>query len=102
MEREKPYLDPNLSLPELARRSGIARNQLSQALNESLGKSYYDFVNGYRIIEFKRLAADQGRAEDKILSLALDAGFNSKPAFNMIFKKSCGLTPSEFRATTRA
>jgi AraC-like DNA-binding protein len=102
MEREKPYLDPELSLPELARRSGIARNQLSQALNESLGKNFYDFVNGYRVLEFKRLATEAGRAGDKILSLALDAGFSSKPAFNLIFKKSCGLTPSAFRASLRS
>jgi AraC-like DNA-binding protein len=101
MEARKPYLDPDLGLSDLARMCGIARNQLSQALNGSLGKNFYDFVNEYRILEFKRLAADPARRGDKILSLALDSGFNSKPAFNLIFKKTCGLTPSAFRSSMR-
>ena len=99
-EREKPYLDPELTLPALAERLGMPRNQLSQLLNESLGKNFYDFINGYRVKEFQRLARDPGMAHLKILSLALDAGFNSKPTFNLVFKKTTGLTPSEYRSMT--
>ncbi len=100
-ERDKPYLDPELSLQSLSDLSGIARNQISQTLNDNLGKNFYDFVNSYRIEEFKRLVVAGERKKDSLLSLALDSGFNSKPAFNAAFKKSCGLTPSQFRDAAR-
>lgn len=97
MLQEKPYLNPELTLPELAGMLGIARNRLSQVLNEKLGISFYDFVNGYRINQVKELMAAPEYRHLKMLALAFEAGFNSKATFNSIFKKTVGLTPSEYR-----
>jgi AraC-like DNA-binding protein len=97
MESEKLYLDPELDLSSLAGRAGAARNQLSYVINQNLGRNFYDFVNEYRVREVLRLMEDPGRANDKMITLAFDAGFNSKPTFNAVFKKLTGRTPSDYR-----
>jgi len=66
-------------------------------MNDELGLSFYDCINQYRIEEAKNLLNDPDRSSYKISSLAYDAGFNSISTFNEVFKKSTGLTPSQFR-----
>lgn len=95
----KLFLDPDLTLDQLALVAGLSRHEASATLNHGLGESFYDQINRLRVEEFQRLCRDPQRAQDKILTLAFDAGFRSKPAFNAIFKKMTGLTPSQFRQT---
>jgi AraC-like DNA-binding protein len=97
METERLYLDPDLDLSALAARVGAARNQLSYVINQNFGRNFYDFVNEYRVREVLRLMEDGSRENDKMLTLAFDAGFNSKPTFNAVFKKITGRTPSDYR-----
>ena len=97
MEKKRPYLNPELTLTDLAKQVDISRNQLSQVINTAAGNNFYDFVNKYRVDEVKRLIMDESKKHYKIMALASDAGFNSKSAFNNIFKKITGLTPSEYR-----
>ena len=94
MEEEKPYLDPHLTLSQLAGKMGISNNQLSQVINQKAGVNFHDFVNKYRIEEFLRNAGKNKHFS--LLALALDAGFNSKSSFNYIFKKQKGLSPSQY------
>jgi AraC-like DNA-binding protein len=67
-------------------------------LNERLKKSFYDFVNGYRVEEARRILRDPRRGDQKILTIAFDSGFASKAAFNRVFKRHTGMTPSEYKA----
>jgi len=97
MEGEKPYLDPFLNIKQLARRLTIQPRHLSQILNESLHQNFYDFINSYRIEEAKKMLLGASGENLTILEVLLDAGFNSKSAFNRAFKKWTGLTPSEFK-----
>jgi AraC-like DNA-binding protein len=97
MENDSPFLDPELTLSQLAARLGASTNHVSQVINTDFGQSFYDFVNRYRIEKAKALLSDQARADDKILSIALESGFNSKSAFNASFKKHTGMTPKDFR-----
>jgi AraC-like DNA-binding protein len=96
MAEEKPFTEPELSLDDLAGRLSLSPNQLSQVINEQLGKNFWDFVNEYRI----RAVEDQFRRgvhqKQTLLAIALDAGFNSKASFNRAFKKFTGQTPSEY------
>ena len=94
MEHDKPYLDAKLSLSKLASIVGISANHLSQVINQYEAVNFCDFVNKYRVEEFKRQA--DNHPHFNILSLALEAGFNSKSAFNHIFKKQTGKTPSQY------
>jgi len=62
-----------------------------------LDKSFYDYINHYRVEEARQLLIDPGKAGYKISSIAYDAGFNSVSTFNEVFRKFTGLTPSQFR-----
>jgi len=96
MNSSKPYLDPKLKLSDLAEKLEISVNHLSQVINQYEEKNFFDFVNSFRIDEFKKRAADPAFANYNILAIALDAGFNSKSSFNQVFKKNTGQTPSEY------
>lgn len=97
----KPFLNPELTLIDLARQLAIGRNQLSQVINTGVGDNFYNFINKFRVEEVKELIKKDVKRQYTILSLARDAGFNSKSSFNKIFKKTTGLTPSEYRDAQR-
>jgi YesN/AraC family two-component response regulator len=97
MEHSKLYLQSELTLQDLADQLEIPSYQVTQAINEGLNKNFYDLVNGYRVEEAKRLLSDPVTRNNKILTVGMDAGFNSKTTFNTVFKKFTGQTPSEFK-----
>jgi len=97
METEKPYVDGELTLPKLAERLSIPPQHLSQTINERLQQNFFDFVNTYRVEEAKRRLLDPARQHYSVLAIAEEVGFNSKSAFNSVFKKHVRMTPSEFR-----
>jgi len=99
MEKEKLFLEEDLSLPKLSEKLEIHPNYLSQVINERFGKNFYDFVNAYRVEEFKRRVARPEYRRWTFFALATDCGFASKAAFNKAFKKFTGQTPSEFSNT---
>jgi len=97
MDRERLYLQSELTLQNIADHLKIPAYQVSQAINEGLNKTFYDLVNGYRVAEAKRLLLDPKSKNNKILAIAFDSGFNSKTTFNTVFKKFTGFTPSDFK-----
>jgi AraC-like DNA-binding protein len=97
MVDQKPYLDPELSLPKLAEQMSVSVHFLSQAINTGLNENFYQFVNGYRVEESKKLLHDPNKQHFNILQIAFEAGFNSKTTFNTTFKKMTGISPSEFQ-----
>lgn len=101
VETGKSFLDPELSLPVLSQALGMKRNDLSRIINEGGGSSFYDFINRFRIEEFKALARDPKKRGWKIIALAFEAGFNSKPSFNSAFKRLAGTTPSAWISSLR-
>ncbi|MDJ1483655.1 helix-turn-helix domain-containing protein [Cytophagaceae bacterium YF14B1] len=96
MENEKLYLRQELTIQDLAERTGISRHQLSQLINERLEKNFYDFVNEYRVKEAQRMLVDPKYKHLTTLAISGEAGFNSKATFNAVFKKITGQTPSEY------
>jgi AraC-like DNA-binding protein len=102
MEKEKPHRDPELTLPTLAARADIPVHHLSRLLNETLGQSFFDFVNRARVEEARRLLNDPSFRSYTILAVATEAGFNSKTAFNAAFKRHAGMTPSAYRTSESA
>ena len=97
MESAKPYLDPELTIKDLADHLSISRHHITQVINERLNKNFFQWINDYRIEEVKKRLLDPKLQHFTIVALAYDCGFNSKSAFNAIFKKSVGRTPSEYR-----
>ncbi|MBN2601073.1 MAG: helix-turn-helix transcriptional regulator [Candidatus Marinimicrobia bacterium] len=97
MRDEKLYLNPSLTLKDLAKEAGIPARYISQVLNESVRQKFYDYVNRYRIEESKRQLSDPASNGKTILAIIYDAGFNSKSVFHSAFKKHVGMTPCEYR-----
>ncbi len=97
MKEEEPFRDCELTLHQLAETLSISPHNLSQVLNAQLNQNFFDFINHYRIEQVKKDLIDSEKQHLKILSIAFDAGFNSKTSFNTIFKKHTNMTPSQHR-----
>lgn len=97
MKKEKPFLEPELTLEQLASQLEIKPKMLSQVINESMNQNFFDFINSYRIEEAKKLLTRPKDKKITVLEVMYEVGFNSKSSFNTIFKKSTGITPSEFK-----
>jgi AraC-like DNA-binding protein len=85
----------------LSRETGIPRNRISLVVNTVTGKSFNEYVNSARIIEFKKIVASP-RFSGNILSAAFDAGFNSKAIFYNWIKKDSSESPSEYLRRLRS
>ena len=96
MNQEKLYLNPSITINEIAQKLDIHPIYVSQIINETFQQNFRDFVNKYRIEECKRLLTQEDHHLN-IMGIALDSGFNSKSAFNRAFKRHTGITPKEFK-----
>jgi AraC-like DNA-binding protein len=96
METEKPWLDCELTLSDLANQLGVSESELTVILNQKMQTSFYKLVNGYRINLVKVKLAEPSNKRYTILAAAYDSGFNSKSTFYRIFKEETGLTPKQF------
>ncbi len=101
MEVKQPYLDPFLTLRDLAEMMGIPANQLSQLLNEGFDQNFSEFVNTYRLEQFKSEIRKPEKQQFTLLAIAFECGFNSKTVFNSFFKKTMGITPSKYLKSVR-
>ncbi len=97
IEEKKIYLDPELSLPKLARQLGCSTHELSFLINHGFGKNFYQLINRYRVQESQRLLLDPQFSHLNILAIGFESGFNSKTTFNTAFKNQTGMSPAEFR-----
>ncbi len=96
MDKEKPYTDPDLKITDLAKLLNTTPNNISYILNQYLQKNFYDYINEYRILEFKRLVNADDKSRFTLIAMAEKSGFNSKTSFFRTFKKITGITPNEY------
>ena len=94
MHSDRLYRDPNLTLSALSKHVGVSSNYVSQTLNERVGQSFFEFVNGWRVDEAIPLLRG---GDDTVLAIAFEVGFNSRSSFYTAFKKKTGLTPSAYK-----
>ena len=99
MRVKKLYHNPLLGLKGLAQELGIHPNQLSEFLSQKLHTNFAGYVNKFRIEEVCELLREN--PEQDILTTCFFVGFNSKSTFNDLFKKTLGVTPSEYRDSLR-
>ncbi|MEL6574079.1 MAG: helix-turn-helix transcriptional regulator [Pseudomonadota bacterium] len=94
MQQDRLWRAPDLSLNDVSQATGVSQNNVSQTLNEHLGKNFYDYVNGWRVA-----AACEAlmQTDQTVLSISEDVGFHSKSTFNAAFKKVTGQTPRQYR-----
>ena len=101
-EVKKIYRDELLSLNSLAERLDIPSHQLSWIINYKIGKSFFDFLNRYRVEEVKKRLTDPQDRNSTILEIAYSSGFRTKSAFNKTFKILTGKTPRDFRVSNNS
>ena len=94
METEKLYLNPHLSLNDLASAAGTNKTYISTFIN-SRGKTFYDYVNEYRIAEACRIL-DTSSERLSMADVATRSGFNSMSTFNRYFLRIKGVSPSAY------
>jgi AraC-like DNA-binding protein len=97
MEEDKVYKDQELSVHSLAKQLDIKPYLISRSLSEIDNKRFNDYVNAYRVKEIQSLLEDTTNSKYTLLSLAMEAGFNSKSSFNRAIKKQLGISPSELK-----
>lgn len=96
MTRERLYLEPDLTLSDLARRLQTNPSVLSAVVNRAFGKNFNDFINAYRVEAVKKLLSDPAVSHLSLLGIGLECGFNSKSTFNRAFRKATGMAPGEW------
>lgn len=97
MISEKPFLDPSLTIQDVAIATKIPVRELSLLINHKLEQHFYDFVNAYRVENAMAILKDSTKNKVTILEILYEVGFNSKSSFNTAFKKHTGTTPTSYR-----
>jgi AraC-like DNA-binding protein len=103
MAVERAYRREGLTIGSLSAELGVPEYRLRQLINEGLGhRNFNAFLNRYRIEEAKAALADSEQREVPVLTIAMDAGFQSVGPFNRAFRAATDLTPTEFRRLAMA
>jgi AraC-like DNA-binding protein len=97
MEKNKPYLNPSLTIQNISDELNVPVRDLSLLINHRLGQHFFDFINTYRIENAMKILSDSSKSKVTILEILYEVGFNSKSSFNSAFKKHTGLTPTDYR-----
>jgi len=98
MADERIYRHDNVTIGMLATRLAIPEYRLRRLINQRLGyRNFNVFLNEHRIAEAKAALADPSQAEVPVITIAMDAGFQSLGPFNRAFKADTGITPTEYR-----
>lgn len=93
IEANQSYKNNELKLAQLAEELSLSPHHLSQIINQNAGKNFSEFINDYRIQEVIQLITQI----DRVSQLAYEVGFNNRTTFNKAFKKTTGLTPTEYK-----
>lgn len=101
MQKDRPFTNPDLRSLDLAEMANTTTHALSYLFNQYLKKSYYDYVNEYRVNEFKRLVKERDISKYTLTALSEKCGFSSRASFFRHFKSITGLTPAEYIAKTK-
>lgn len=96
MDEKQPYLDPEITIAKLSEMLDVRIEFLSEVLNSQLNQNFFDFINRYRVGEFKNQCISKVNSHLSIMGIAYNCGFNSKASFYRAFKKFEGISPSEY------
>ncbi len=96
-DKEKPYLESELTVSAVAERIKVPRHVLTEVLNAGIGKNFYQFVNEYRVEAVKEMLANPQYRHLSIEAIGFECGFNSKSTFFSVFKSLTGLTPAQYK-----
>ena len=99
---KKLFLDSSLTLETVAEQIQLSPSYLSRIIHNEMNTSFPDYLNSYRIEEAKSYLKNPEFSKYTIVSIGLEAGFNSKSSFYSVFKKTTGETPAAFKKGIRS
>jgi AraC-like DNA-binding protein len=103
MADERIYRHDNITIGTLVAKLAVPEYKLRRLINQRLGyRNFNVFLNNHRIEEAKAALADPSQAEVPVITIAMDAGFQSLGPFNRAFKATTGVTPTEYRRLNEA
>ena len=97
MEKQRPYLDNQLKVDDLAQQVSLSPKLLSNLINTEFNVNFFEYINTYRLKEVTSYLTNPEMDNHSIIELAFLAGYNSKSSFNRLFKLETGKTPTQFR-----
>ncbi len=97
MNKQKLYLDPELTVAKVAEMLNLSARQVSRSINEIRGVGFAAFIKQYRLEHAKRLLENPKYRKAKIATVATDSGFGNVASFNSAFAALENTTPSEYR-----
>ncbi len=97
LQKHESFLNPDLTIGDLAKEMGMEARELSLLINKSMGQNFYKLMIDYRIEKAKSIFSDPSKNHLSVLEVLYSVGYNSKSSFNQAFKKNTGFTPTEFR-----
>lgn len=101
MEEDRTIYDQGFGADDLAALLHVPQRSVSRAINACSGMNFHQFLNGYRVREAYRLMQDTDPETTTVEYIAESVGFKSRTSFASLFKKTTGLTPSEYWRMTR-
>ncbi|RYY73062.1 MAG: AraC family transcriptional regulator [Gammaproteobacteria bacterium] len=101
IHEQKLHLESQINLERFSEQIGLRARDVSNIINSHYKSNFFEFINGYRVEEAKRLLTSDAHKDDTILDIIYKSGFNSQSAFHRFFKRIVGVTPSEFRNNYR-
>lgn len=96
MEKDKLYMEPDLTLEKLSSVIECSRHSISQVINLETSENFYSFINRYRVEEFKTSIKEGRYPNFSLIGVAMECGFRSSSSFYNVFKKFEGVTPSTY------
>ncbi len=90
------FTSPEASLKGLANKTGCHPNTISRLINEETDGHFNDFLNGYRIELAKQRLKAEAFQHLTVEGIGQSVGFRSKSSFYQAFRKSTGMSPSQF------
>ncbi|MCT4589384.1 MAG: helix-turn-helix domain-containing protein [Carboxylicivirga sp.] len=97
IQTKQLFLDPKLNLRGLSEAIGMNEKEVSRLINQQENCNFYQFINRYRVEQFKKLLVSERATQLSFMGLAYEAGFNSKSTFYSAFKAIEGITPKQFK-----
>jgi AraC-like DNA-binding protein len=92
----KAYLQPNLSINQVAVETKIPSRELSYIINNNYKKRFNDYLNEMRLQHFLSKVNTQTLDSFTIEAIALESGFTYKSSFYRAFNRFYSCTPSAY------
>jgi AraC-like DNA-binding protein len=96
MATEKPYLNDNLSLADIAEQLHLSPRRFSHFMRRQFNCNFPEYINRLRVDEVKAMMANPFYKDTPVVDLGLQAGFNSRSSFNLMFKRITGEAPTVY------